>query len=287
MGNLNVPDLSLRSDQPSSAWPRLRALGSRIGEARGLGADVPSQLGYLATHYWGRLASHAPFELPRFELPITVRAQDRALRVHVRSNAADWGILRSVFLEHEYALSPRPSNVTRIVDLGANCGFASLYFAACFPDAEILALEPMPGNARACRRHFAINRVRGAVIEAACARDDGFAELLLADHDGCHGLVPLHDWKEKLRVETLSIPTLLTRQGWTGIDILKVDIEGYEKLLFEGSPGWLESVRLIIGELHGDYGQHELQRDIGRFGFAVRTLAVGYETTFVATRDGA
>ena len=110
---------------------------------------------------------------------------------------------------------------------------------------------------------------------------------MVADHDGCHGLVPLHDWNEKLRVETLSIPTLLSRKAWTGIDLLKVDIEGYEKLLFQGSPRWLESVRVIIGELHGDYGQNELQRDIGQFGCAVRTLSVGYETTFVATRDGA
>lgn len=287
MGNIDAQGLNGRSGRASSAWPRLRALGSRIHEARGLGADVPSQLGYLATHYWARFASHAPFELPTFELPITVRAHGRELRVHARSNAADWGILRGIFLEREYELSPRPSDVARIVDLGANCGFASLYFAACFPDAEIVALEPMPGNARSCRRHFAMNRIRAEVIEAACAREDGFAELLLTDHDGCHGLVPLHDWKEKLRVETLSIPTLLARKAWTGIDILKVDIEGYEKLLFEGSPSWLESVRVIIGELHGDYGQHELQRDIGRFGFRVQTLAVGYETTFVATRDGA
>jgi FkbM family methyltransferase len=286
MGNIDAHGLNGRPGQPSNAWPRLRALGARITEARGLGADVPSKLGYLATHYWGRFASHAPFELPVFELPISVRAHGRELRVHVRSNAADWGILRGIFFEREYELSVPPSHVTRIVDLGANCGFASLYLAACFPDAEILALEPMPGNARACRRHFAINRIRAEVIEAACAREDGFAELLLAEHDGCHGLVPLHDWKEKLRVETLSIPTLLSRKAWSGIDILKVDIEGYEKLLFQGSPRWLESVRVIIGELHGDYGQTELQRDIGPVGFSVRTLAVGYETTFVATRDG-
>jgi FkbM family methyltransferase len=266
-------------------WSHLRALGARLSEARSLGVDFHSQLGYLASHYWARFASHVPFRLPELDLPVTVRAHGRELRTHIRSNGSDWGVLRGIFLEREYELVPHPADIKRILDLGANIGFAALYLSVCFPDADVLAIEPMPRNVQACREHFSANAVRGEVIEAACARENGFADLLVTDNASCHSLVSFHDWRTKLHVETFSVPTLMARKGWDAIDLLKVDIEGYEKLLFEGSPAWLDTVRIIIGELHGDYKQPDLQRDLDPYGFEVRTLAVGYETTFVAMRN--
>lgn len=257
---------------------------SRIEEARRLGANPASSVGYLAAHYWARLAAHTPFELPRFTVPVKVRADGKEQTAFVRSNNADWGVLRGIFLEKEYDLHPRPRGVRRILDLGGNCGYASLYFSACFPEAEILALEPMPQNALACRRNFEANGVRGQVIQAAVAREDGFADLLLTDNEACQSLVPMHNWTEKIRVETVSIPSLMKKQGWDRIDLFKVDIEGYEQELFQDSPSWLESVGTLIGELHADYGQPQLQRDLAPFGFEVRTLASGFETTFVAQR---
>lgn len=264
---------------------RLRALLNRVDEARRLGANARDAAGYLAAHYWARLSTHAPFELPRFTVPVKVRANGAELCAYVRSNNSDWGVLRGIFLEEEYALRPRPANIRRILDLGGNCGYASLYFAACYPDAEIVSLEPMPENARIARSNFEANGVRGEVIQAAVAREDGHADLLLTDNESCQSLVGVHAWNDKLRVETLSVPSLMKRKGWDGVDLFKIDIEGYEKLLFQDSPAWLEQVGIIVGELHGDYGQAELQRDLAPFGFEVSTLSRGFETTFVARRD--
>lgn len=287
MANSNVADTEPDSVPAprSTRWPRLRALGLRLKEAHALGTDVRSQFGYLTANYWSRFASHAPFDVPRLDIPVRVRANGHDVCAYVRSNGVDWSILRDMFLNREYELEPRPSNVTRIVDLGANCGFASLYFSTCFPEAEFLALEPLPDSARACRHQFARNRIRGEVIEAACAQEDGFAQLLVTGNDACHSLSPVHAWEHTIRVETVSVPTLMARKGWNRIDILKIDIEGYEKVLFQNSPPWLGAVRVIVGELHGDYGQAELARDVAPYGFSVRTLTPGRETTFVAVRE--
>ena len=52
------------------------------------------------------------------------------------------------------------------------------------------------------------------------------------------------------KVEALSIPTLMRRYGLDWIDILKVDIEGAEKELFESAPGWIDKVQTVMIELH-------------------------------------
>ena len=48
----------------------------------------------------------------------------------------------------------------------------------------------------------------------------------------------------RLRVRQFTVPELLLALGWEGIDVLKIDIEGYEKTLFHGNNAWLSRVRM-------------------------------------------
>jgi FkbM family methyltransferase len=67
-----------------------------------------------------------------------------------------------------------------IVDLGANIGVASAQLATRFPEATILAVEPDPGNAAACRRNLAAWQTRCTVVEAAVWSDLGSVHLVVA-----------------------------------------------------------------------------------------------------------
>jgi Methyltransferase FkbM domain len=51
-------------------------------------------------------------------------------------------------------------------------------------------------------------------------------------------------------VRGITISTLLREQGLSRIDLLKVDIEGAERELFEGDRGWLAVTRTVLIELH-------------------------------------
>ena len=52
-------------------------------------------------------------------------------------------------------------------------------------------------------------------------------------------------------IEAISIETILQREGWPVIDILKIDIEGAEKELFSGNyEKWLPLTKVIIVEVH-------------------------------------
>jgi len=51
-------------------------------------------------------------------------------------------------------------------------------------------------------------------------------------------------------VQAMTLDTLLARMGLEFVDILKIDIEGAEKEVFESSAEWIDKVRVIMAELH-------------------------------------
>ncbi len=53
-----------------------------------------------------------------------------------------------------------------------------------------------------------------------------------------------------LEVDGLSISTIISNLGWGNIDLLKVDIEGYEGILLAKNNDWLSKVTTIIMEIH-------------------------------------
>ena len=53
---------------------------------------------------------------------------------------------QQVFVNCEYDFPELSPSASTIVDLGANIGLATLYFAARYPQASILAVEPAAEN---------------------------------------------------------------------------------------------------------------------------------------------
>jgi hypothetical protein len=57
---------------------------------------------------------------------------------------------------------------------------------------------------------------------------------------------------EQSDLDALDIPSLLRTSGLDTIDVLKVDIEGAEKILFSRDyESWIDHVHIIAIELHG------------------------------------
>lgn len=61
---------------------------------------------------------------------------------------------------------------------------------------------------------------------------------------------------------------VLDQQRSTQVDLIKMDIEGTEKLILRGHPVWLCSVNVLLVELHGK-DQEEMVRDIQSAGLHV------------------
>ncbi|MBF0183459.1 MAG: FkbM family methyltransferase, partial [Magnetococcales bacterium] len=65
--------------------------------------------------------------------------------IWLRLHTTDISTYIQMFVNREYAmLLAKPPQV--IIDAGANIGFSAIFFAQCYPEARILALEPAAAN---------------------------------------------------------------------------------------------------------------------------------------------
>ncbi len=73
-------------------------------------------------------------------------------------------------------------------------------------------------------------------------------------------------------VEALTISQLLSAHDIREIDLLKCDIEGAEKELFENSRAWIGRVRYMVVELHHPYCRSSFESDLERNGGRFRVF---------------
>ncbi len=209
-----------------------------------LTADPQSFARFAADVFLSRLARR---------LPLPGQNRDRMIRVtggvklHYRLNRGDMQSIREVWIDECYRL-PFDLTPARLVDLGANIGLASVWFARRYGCGTIIALEPSPDNARLTRLNLEENQIVAEVIEAAIGPRDGTA---LFEDAGDSNLGRLNGTGEGREVAVISMETVLERlpQG-ASVDLVKMDIEGGEGPLLAENLGWLTRVRSIVAEFH-------------------------------------
>lgn len=127
------------------------------------------------------------------------------------------------FLQREL----RPGDT--VVDIGANIGFYTLWFATSgVPNIHILAIEPNPEMHRALKDNIQINDLQN-VDTAMVAIGDREAVALLnfsEKYPGSGSLLGTESKQIEVRLTTLS--SLLEEYKLTRVDVVKIDVEGYE-----------------------------------------------------------
>src|ERR1035441_3081222 len=167
--------------------------------------------------------------------------------LHLRVRSSDGTLFQQIFANHQYDLRPARRPVS-IVDAGANIGLASVFYANKYPDAKIISIEPQTDNFRMLKLNTSpypnITPVQAAIWNTngeIYLRDPGWgnASFRAGDSNGTGHMV-----------RALTIERLMLDHQLDYIDLLKMDIEGAEKEVFEGSEGWIERVGMIVIELH-------------------------------------
>ena len=174
--------------------------------------------------------------------------------VYIRPGTTDIEVMQQVLLDHEYYFN-LPGRPKVIIDAGANIGFASVYFANPYPDAIIVALEPDHSNFKLLELNTAAYPQIRAVNSALWSENQ---QLNLFTPNGAHsGFCTLEknsgSMQECGTVPAVNLDTLMKTQGLETIDVLKMDIEGAEKEVFENSATWIDKVNILLIELHDHY----------------------------------
>lgn len=187
----------------------------------------------------------------------------RGLPIHYRSGTSDARLIYSILLKQgrnsEYAV-PRasgldPGSVRTVLDIGANIGVSTVYLASLFPNAEVHAFEPEPGNCELLAANAkALPRIK--VHPLALGAEDGELTLFHSDEEVNFGGFSAHalgvDAGRSQRVPVRHAGRCLAELGVASVDVVKVDTEGAEwEILTAMGEKLLARTRLIMGELHG------------------------------------
>jgi FkbM family methyltransferase len=182
----------------------------------------------------------------------------RQLMHHVlfRYNSSDINVFSQIFVSDEYRTLAVSQDIKLIIDCGANVGYSSAYFLSRFPEAHIIAVEPDRSNYEILNQNLSAYGDRVTTIcSAVWSRNVG-----LKVHIGKVG--EKREWATKVReciegeeadLHAMDIATLLNRSNHDRIDILKVDIEGSERIVFsQNFESWINKVGTLVIELHGN-----------------------------------
>jgi FkbM family methyltransferase len=209
------------------------------------------------TWYFGNFGLRGILALSTYRLfgqPREIAACPPGVRhpVHLRLKTSDESTYAQTLLWGQYAFD-LPFSPRIIVDAGANIGMASIYFAHKYPRAKVIAVEAEASNFAMLVRN---TRPYPAIIPVHAALWNRDGEISVGDPDpatGANGhwaFVTREGLGESVRAMTMR--TLMTEMQIQSIDLVKIDIEGAEKEVFEDS-SWVENVGCLMIELHDRY----------------------------------
>jgi FkbM family methyltransferase len=145
-----------------------------------------------------------------------------------------------------------------VVDVGANIGFHALHAAHLVgAEGRVLAVEPDPGNAALLRLSLALpgNPAGVDLVEAALSDADG--EIVLTDlgNSGNSGARFTHPDRTRLerlvhgprpQFRTVRALRFDAHYGDRPVDLIKVDVEGFEPKVIAGMAAAIERRRPVV-----------------------------------------
>jgi len=187
------------------------------------------------------------------EVLMCVSRKDIKFPFYLRDRTTDLPTYEQVFLRLDYDFKVEGQPKT-IVDVGANIGLTSIYFANKYPNSNVLAIEPESSNYQILSMNLApyenittLNVALWGKNEDINLVDPGLGKwgfrTRSSDTNGekndvCH------------TVPGMTVDRIMEIKSLEKIDILKIDIEGAELEVFSDPSSWIEKVDVLIIELH-------------------------------------
>ena len=188
------------------------------------------------------------------EVILNVKRKDIKFPISLRVPSSDIPTYKQVFINQDYDfIVETPPKV--IVDAGANIGLASVYFANKYPGAMIIAIEPEEDNFELLKRN--VEPYRNVIpIHSALWNKNELINLVDPGLGSWGFMTEEASISEKTlgkysrTVKAMTLGKIISDYQLNKIDILKIDIEGAEKEVFEDTSSWIRKVEALIIELH-------------------------------------
>ena len=164
-----------------------------------------------------------------------------------------------------------------ILDIGANTGLFSLLAQALNPQASIHAFEPIARFASELEQNCRLNDFRIRIWQQAVSNQDGetvIYDLPLKQHYHA-SLIESEASRHygggliKRKVHTICLDTFIQKQGLERVDLMKIDVEGYEPEVLEGMGDSLAAMRpTLLLEIQSDERARRIEAVLKDLGYA-------------------
>jgi FkbM family methyltransferase len=191
-------------------------------------------------------------------MDLDVEVAGRPVHFECENSIASAWVCRFILEGVTYPNLPFVEDVRVVLDVGANCGAASVYLAAHHPDATVHAFEPASGPRAICERNVADHP---NITVHPFGLHDHDAELALHHApDSIMGSVVRPSevgTSEPVRVRRGE--TWAREQGIDRVDVLKVDVEGCELEVLDGLGDLVGAASVIYVEYDSRVARREIE----------------------------
>jgi FkbM family methyltransferase len=175
-------------------------------------------------------------------------------------NYSDYDVFKQIFNFKEYQiildlfrLNTEFSNQKIVIDAGANIGLTTLFFANSLLDYKIFSIEPSFDNFKMCERNIQNSNVK--LYERALSEKENMrysVERNFRDKK---------DWSITTKSDVtgavigISVSEIIKDNGLKYISLLKIDIEGAERFIFnmENDLSYLKITQIVALEIHDEF----------------------------------
>jgi FkbM family methyltransferase len=141
------------------------------------------------------------------------------------------------------------SPVRTIFDCGAHHGRVAREYAAAFPEARVYSFEPTPATFEVLKTNVG-DHDRITITNAAVGESEGTMNFYIAPFEQANSLLPRFpgqpEREQKVPVRVCRIDEFCRENGVDRIDILKLDIEGYEAPAIRGCGRLIDEQKIDV-----------------------------------------
>ncbi|MGC2185849.1 MAG: FkbM family methyltransferase [Terriglobales bacterium] len=189
-----------------------------------------------------REIAQATLQGPRGPLPFNLFKTDVSFQV-----------ANSIFAGVTYPTISFVSDVKTVVDIGANVGAASVYFAIAYPNAKVYAFEP--GSAPCSLLRQNVEPLRNVtVFPFGLHSREQRVSLFQGKNDSVESSLcsSSRTDSESEEIRLVCASDFFAGRGVNRIDVLKIDTEGCEVPILQSLHRYLPDVKVLYVEYHSE-----------------------------------
>ncbi|MFW6008262.1 MAG: FkbM family methyltransferase [archaeon] len=170
--------------------------------------------------------------------------------IFIRGMTSDKESFEKIFILEEYNIKYLEFYNPIIIDAGSNCGHYALFIKNKFPKSKIIVIEPENSNIEILKKNLEKIENVDFVFKGLWSKKTNLSIKNIKNEK--YSFQVYED--DKGTILATSLQDIIKKFKLNKIDILKMDIEGSEKKIFEeNTSAWKNKVNIILVEPHDKY----------------------------------